>query len=519
MQKRLLYFAFAIYFAFLTLCLQLFTITQNESYFALSVRQSGKTVTLYTARGQIYDRDFNSLSEKNIPAAVVFPSEQNLAALRAWYAKASAQGKADAGGLTAPFVTTDISGLSGLPQTEIFLLPTRDASIAPHILGYLSDGAGVCGIEAAYNALLTENAQTAKAGVMQNGVGELLQNAEVSLSIPQTEKSGVVLTLDKRLQQIVLQAGKDMQKGAVVCIDAESGEILALASFPGYTDPGAALESADAPLYNRALAAYPVGSVFKPVIAAAALEQGFSRDMGFSCTGSTAVGDVIFRCHKRDGHGTLNMTGAIKESCNPYFIALSQSYPAEVFLTMAEAFGFAAETALCTGVKGAAGTLPTSLSPAELANFSFGQGELTATPLQVCAAYAAIANGGIYHAPTLIRGTTEDGATLLPETASLPERIIKEETAQLLQEMLYTAVMENDGANARPEHGVICGKTGTAQTGQYDENGAERITAWFAGWFSYQGREVAVTVTVEDAVSGNETAAPIAREIFTRAGG
>ncbi len=519
MQKRLLTLALAVSFGFLTLCLQLFAITQNESYLALSAQQSSKAVTLYETRGQIYDRDLTPMTEKNIPAAVVFPSGQNMGALRAWYASASAQGKEDAGDLTAPFVTTNLAGLAGLPQVKTFLLPVRDFSAAPHILGYLSDGAGVSGIEGAYDALLTENTQTAKARVMQNGIGELLSGAEVTLAIPQADKSGVVLTLDKRLQRIVLHAGKEIKKGAVVCIDAESGEILALASFPGFADPAQALKSEDAPLYNRALAAYPVGSVFKPMIAAAALEQGFSPDMGFSCSGSIAVGKVAFRCHKRDGHGMLNMTGAIKESCNPYFIALSQSYPAKIFLTMAERFGFGAEITLSTGIKSASGTLPKTLSPAALANFSFGQGELTATPLQICAAYAALANGGIYRAPTLICGTTEDGVQITPVAGALPERIIKEETSAALRKMLYTAVMESDSANARPSRGVICGKTGTAQTGQYDESGAERITAWFAGWFAYEGRTVAVTVTVEDAVSGNESAAPIAREIFTLAGG
>lgn len=474
MNKRLLLLQYSLILLLFLLFLQLYAITQNPTYHAFSETQSGKTTVLYQTRGQIYDRSFTSLTDAvTIRTAVI-------------------------GDKTAPYAA-----------------PERDFSLAPHIIGYLSDGKGVTGIEAAYDTFLSKAGETATASIPTYGNGNVVPTAELILSQPTSPTAGVVLTLDADLQRICMDVGATFGKGAIVCMDAESGEILAFCSFPGYTDPAKALSDPDSPLYNRVLAAYPIGSVMKPVIAAAALETGFSPNMAYNCTGYITIGNTNFRCHNRAGHGTLNLYGAIANSCNPYFVQLTQTLSGETLLHMAQGFGLGQSVSLAAGITSASGTLPNSMTAGEKANFSFGQGKLTATPLQICAIYAAIANGGDYHTPTLVRGTTTDGCTLTENPDSVVQTAITKNTARILQQALYETVNNAKDSLAKSERVTICGKTGTAQTGRY-ESGEEVLIGWFAGWFERDGHTIAITVMAENAESGNHDAAPLVKQIAER---
>ncbi len=454
------------------LFLRLYALTASTTLQTAYAQNGQKTVTLYHTRSPIYDRNFTSLTDQTILKAVT------------------------------------ICGVSAC-----YTAPVRDHSAAPHILGYLQDGIGMTGIEAAYNDLLTAEAAPAKATLHVLGTGERLADSPITFTQPASPKSGVVLTLDATLQQLVTDCESILPKGAIVCMDADTAEILALASFPSYTAVSDALTDPDTPLYNRAFGGYAVGSVLKPILAAAALESGISPHTAYTCSGSTTVGEIRFGCHNAAGHGTLNLIGALCASCNPYFVQLTADLPTETLLSTVKSFGFGQQITLAPGMQSAAGTLPDALPAGEKANFSFGQGKITATPLQICAAYAALANGGTYRTPSLVRGTTSDGITLTDAAAeSLPQTVITADTARIINDALYKAVNASESSLARSEEKAVYGKTGTAQTGRY-EAGEEILIGWFAGWFEAGNKKIAITVMAENAVSGNVSAAGVVKRI------
>ncbi len=476
MAKRAALIRYVLLLLLFILFLRLCGITQNTAYQAASVQNAQKTVTLYHTRAPIYDRDLTPLTAG---------SELH---------------------------TVTVAG-----RSTCYAAPSRQNTVAPHILGYLSDGVGVTGIEAAYDAFLTAKSERAYASLPVLGTGQPVPNARLALTLPAQPSNGVVLTLDAELQQMVTACEAMLPKGAIVCLDAETAEILALASFPSYSSPAAALTDPDTPLFNRAFGAYAVGSVMKPVIAAAALDCGISPNTAYDCKGYATVGNIRFGCHHAAGHGVLNLYGALLESCNPYFISLTEDLSAETLLETAQSFGFGESIPLASGMNAAAGSLPDKLPAGEKANFSFGQGKLTATPLQIAAAYAAIANGGSCRAPTLVKGLTKDGKTLQPASSTLAHRVMKEDTAGILQAALYKAVNESEGSKARSEKVRISGKTGTAQTGRYKE-GKEELIGWFAGWMEIGDKKIAIAVMAEEAVSGNSNAAPVVKYIAEKVG-
>ena len=140
-----------------------------------------------------------------------------------------------------------------------------------------------------------------------------------------------------------------------------------------------------------------MGSVFKPVLAAAALEQGILPE--YECTGAVVVDGQIFRCAGGVPHGTVDMTAALEKSCNGYFIRLGQQLGAETLLQMSRQLGFGQEVPVAGALHADAGKLPSAgelAQSGQLANFSFGQGGLLASPVQIAAMMNTIASGGVY---------------------------------------------------------------------------------------------------------------------------
>lgn len=177
---------------------------------------------------------------------------------------------------------------------------------------------------------------------------------------------------------------------------------------------------------------YNVGSSFKLAVAAAALEEGISPAFSVNCVGGITVAGRIFYCHNRAGHQETDLRRAIEQSCNPYFVKLGQAAGGEQILGMAKALGFGRSTELAPGLTAAAGTLPTESDLQnlhELANFSFGQGKLTATPVQIAAMVSAVANGGMAVTPKLVLGTTADGQTVDYQQQPAAVRVFSEQTA------------------------------------------------------------------------------------------
>lgn len=301
-------------------------------------------------------------------------------------------------------------------------------------------------------------------------------------------------------------------------MDAQNGDILALCSFPSYTVStlAEALESPDSPLINRALYAYPVGSIFKLIPAACALSQNLSN-FQYNCTGSISIYDQIFHCHDRSGHGLQDLQAAMIHSCNPYFIALSQRLSAATLYQTAQNLGFGTSISLTESIAADSGILPNLQDlqiPAEKANFCFGQGMLTASPLQVARMTCAIANGGNLPQARLIRGISKDGVSVEQENQSVSTPALSEKTAAALQDLMIAAAYGSDTFQGVPEHVTVGAKTSTAQTGRYDENGVEYCHGWITGFFPTSQPRYVVTVLAEDAGYGNDAAAPIFRTVI-----
>lgn len=310
---------------------------------------------------------------------------------------------------------------------------------------------------------------------------------------------GPVLTIDKNVQKTVENAAEDMEKGAVVVMDVESGEILAALSKP-YDH-----------LY-RAFMPYAVGSVFKLVVSACAIEN--KTDILYECKGETTVGDTVFSCQKKKEHGLQHIKEALANSCNCYFIELALELGAEKLTETAEKFGFGQICSFGEEWKKSNGSLPSLeelQSPGQLALLGFGQGRLTASPVFFCSVAAAIANGGIYNQPRVLRGEMSDGGEYT-EYADIPaRRAIEKETAEKLLEYMRYVVTDGTGA-AADYNNSSAGKTSTAQSGRYD-GGREILNTWFAGVYPYEKPKYAIVVMTEDGNSGAGDCCPVFRTI------
>lgn len=189
---------------------------------------------------------------------------------------------------------------------------------------------------------------------------------------------------------------------------------------------------------------------------------------------------------------------------------------------MAREIGFTRAAQFTDDIRTQSGTLPSDAeleSDAAVANLSFGQGSLTATPIQIAQMVSTTANGGFAVTPRLVEGFTDDGKTYYEHTAAYaPSRVFSKRTSDILRETLVNNVEVGSGVKAKPTVAGVGagGKTASAQTGIYLEPGVEEsevVHAWFAGYFPADTPKYAVVVLVEDGKSGEDTAAPIFRKI------
>jgi penicillin-binding protein 2 len=397
------------------------------------------------------------------------------------------------------------------------IVRTDKAQLAPNIVGYLSYGTGVCGIEKAFDDVLRRNKTRNTVTYNVNAVGDVLNGTKISKKNPSTVISGVVTTLDSDIQKICEESAKSIDKGAVLVMDVSTGEIKACVSKPTFdvTNVSASLDSTDSPFINRAFSAYNVGSIFKLVTAGTALESGISPEYTYTCTGKINVDEVEFNCHKFGGHGELDMCSAITESCNTYFIALSEYIDSRKFLDTAKKIGFGKESILCDGIVSSSGTIQTLEDlkmPAEKANMSFGQGKLTATPLQITLLTATIANNGLTPVPQLISGEVDANNNFVSYSEFSVSRSISADTAKTLKKFMVETV-NSPKSLAKPFLVEAGGKTSTAQTGRFDKDGTEYVTCWFTGFFPVDKPKYAVTVLVEDGITGNISCGSVFKSI------
>ena len=367
-----------------------------------------------------------------------------------------------------------------------------------HAVGYYSLRYGVSGIEAAFDEQLRGEPDHITWASWRNN---LLHRPQIGQDIQ--------VSLDAALQRAAGEA-LEGQSGAIVLLDAETGEVLALVSAPTF-DPNrldeewdTLSEATDKPLFNRALQGlYPPGATFNTIVMAAALEENLTTadEIFQDKDGREQFGKAVVRCANHPGLDTFDLLHAAAYGCNVTFARLSLRLGSEKLANYAEWFGLGLSPAfeIPAPAGQVASTFP--LSTETLALTGLGQGEILVSPLQMALVAATIANDGAMPGPTL-----------LPNPESIARGVITPQTARLVRRAMVLAVSEGlAGQIALPDLS-IAGKAGTAEAGQ-----DSAPHAWFIG-FAPAGQEekprFAIAVVVEHGGEGAQVAAPIAARLL-----
>lgn len=355
--------------------------------------------------------------------------------------------------------------------------------------------------------------------------------------------SSLVLTLDRDLQQRAEQAlgGK---AGAAVALDVRSGEVLAFASSPPFKPElfagripkkiwNSYMEDVRHPLINKVLTGqYPPGSTFKIITALAGLEEGLINEQTtVTCNGSFKLGNRIFHCWQRHGHGAVNLKTALKQSCDVYFYHLADRLGIDRLAGYAKRYGIGRPTGIALEHE-KPGLLPTmewkekkyrqKWARGETIPVGIGQGYLLMTPLQLASMTAAVANGGTVYRPFVVKKVVDQDGKILREfrAEAVGSAGVSGRNLSLVKNGLLAVVNEAGGTGraARLSEVKVAGKTGTSQVVKLKAARGNpyqfRDHALFVAFAPADKPEIAVAVVVEHGEHGGSAAAPVAGEIL-----
>lgn len=449
-----------------------------------------------------------------------------------------------------------------------------DAYNEAHVLGYVrainsqeydslkdegygnDDIIGKTGVEYAAERYL--RGRDGKKSIEVDTNGRLTQQQE---TVPALPGSDVVLTIDTNLQKVAMESLArnieiiknkgdknnfgDANAGAVVAMDVNSGEILAMASYPSF-DPSVYLagsedkaaqetirfltNDANKSQLNRTIQEiYAPGSTFKPLTAIAALETGMitpSNSRRYDGGKYVSEGGRIFKCleYPGQGHGWLDLKKALETSCNVYFHDIGTLTGIDNLDKWARNFGLGKKTGidLPSEVAGYMSSRETKEKlhqgdkwrPADTAQVSIGQFDNKFTPLQIANYISSIANGGKRYKPYIIKKVIKYDGSIVNETKPAFEQIpVKPEYINAVKEGMVAVTSSVDGTAKNSFIGLpfaVAGKTGTAQTGKED---TESSNALFVCYAPADNPQIAIAVVVERGAWGSNTA-PIARDII-----
>jgi peptidoglycan glycosyltransferase len=403
-------------------------------------------------------------------------------------------------------------------------LRTFENKIYSSVTGFFSVFRGATGIEAAANSYLSGQSSS-----------QFFEQVSAVLSGNPVTGAAVELTIDPKMQQAAWDALGDYS-GALIAMDPVTGNILAMVSKPGFNANRVASHDSDKvrenyvelesnpanPLINKTISGdlYHPGSVFKLVVAAAALESGqytasstFDNPVSVQLPDSTS--EVFNSSRKTCGpKAQVSLSYAMRFSCNVPFVELGLALGQDRIRAQAELFGFGKE--IRVPMLATPSVYPEEMDQAQLGLSSFGQFDVRVSPLQMALVSSAIANGGLMMQPNLIESVISPNLSVIqstqPEVLSQP---ITAETAEALKKMMVQSVSKGVASNASVSGVKVAGKTGTAENGE-----GQRVTLWFTGFAPSVNPRVAIALVIEDGggrdtgASGNATAAPVARSFF-----
>ena len=414
-----------------------------------------------------------------------------------------------------------IRGL-GLPGVDFRSEPKRfypNGSIAAHVLGFVGvDGAGLGGVEQFYNQKIT--GEPGKLFLERDSEG----NPYESFEQPGTPGQTIVLTLDHSIQyraeQALLSAvtKSRAKSGTAIVLDPRSGEILALANAPTF-DPNKPGEAKAEARSNWALQnIYEPGSTFKIVSFSAAIEKGLAKpDDRIDCQmgAITVAGRLV---HDHHAFGSLTITEALAKSSNVAAIKLGMRVGDATMYEYMKRFGFGSRTGIELPGETAGLLRPVSRwQPSSIGSIAIGQ-EVGVTPLQMAAAFGALANDGVRIAPHLVREVrTASGATVYRANPE-QRRVVTVETARALRQMLESVTLNGTAKLAQLNGYSAAGKTGTAQKIDPKTKAYSRTkhVASFVGFAPVNNPALVIIVVIDEpggAYHGGDVAAPVFRDI------
>jgi penicillin-binding protein 2 len=451
-----------------------------------------------------------------------------------------------------------------LPGVVVHVTPRRHylfGSFAAHLLGYVGeisaeelrckpyetckggDFIGKFGIEKSFETLLR-----GKRGGRQVEVNATGQVVRVLKTVDAQAGHNLTLTIDHRLQATA-EALLQNKAGAVVALDPNNGEVLAMASSPTF-DPNwfvvgmrqeqwqSLITNPFRPLENKAVQGeYPPASTFKIVTAIAGLEEGaINADTTLFCPGYYRYGNRIYHCWKHAGHGEMDVVQALEQSCDVFFYQVGEAVGVDTLAKYARAFGLGALTGIRLSQE-AKGLIPTKewklkrlgrpWQGGETLSVAIGQGFDLVTPLQMAVLVGTVGNGGKRFKPRLIRGIAPDSEGEASDTQSESGGHLKisEATLSLVRQGLWDVVNKRRGTawRSRLKDVEFSGKTGTAQVvgrppaGIKDEEQIKELHkdhAWFVAYAPSEHPQIAIAVIVEHGEHGSSAAAPIASKII-----
>jgi penicillin-binding protein 2 len=391
-----------------------------------------------------------------------------------------------------------------------------------------------------------ENELKGVSGKKQIEVDALGKEKKIISETPAIPGNNLVLAIDVN-QQIKLEellreqlAKLKMTKASAIIMDPNNGEILAMVSLPSFNnnvfargisiaDYDSLLNNEDKPLFNRTISGeYPSGSTIKPVMAAAALEEGvIDEHTSVVSTGGIRVGQWFFPDWKAGGHGVTDVKKALAMSVNTFFYYIGGGYQdfqglgIDRIVQYEKLFGLGSQTGIDLAGE-ASGFLPTpewkeatkkeAWYIGDTYHVSIGQGDLLVTPLQVAMYTCVFANGGTLYRPHLVKGLIDGKTKENKEIVIEPVRsdFIKDYNIRIVREGMRQTVTAGSAARLQAVPVPVAGKTGTAQWST-----TKNPHGWFIGFAPYDKPEIVIMVMIEAGGEGSTVATPIAQEYLT----
>src|SRR5215217_5108747 len=409
-----------------------------------------------------------------------------------------------------------------LPGIHPQLEPKRfypNGSLAAHVLGYVGlDGQGLGGVEQSYNEKIS--GEPGQLFLEKDASGKPYESYEIAAKPGQT----VVLTIDQSIQYIAEQALQGAvqrahaKSGSVIVLDPRSGDILALANAPTF-DPNKVAETKPETRSNWALQnIYEPGSTFKVVAFSAAIEKKLAKpEDHIDCQmgAITVAGRVV---HDHHAFGSLTIAEALAKSSNVAAIKLGLRVGDETMYDYIKRFGFGSRTGIeLPGETAGILRKVERWQPSSIGSIAIGQ-EIGVTPVQMVAAFGALANDGVRIAPHLIREVRDAGGNVVYRAEPEQRRVISAETAITLRGMLEGVTLNGTAKKAQLDGYSAAGKTGTAQkidpkTRAYSST---KFVGSFVGFAPVSNPQVVIIVVIDEpagAYHGGDVAAPVFREV------